>query len=214
MLTLYDFELSSACYKPRLLLGLLGTAHTIMPVDVYPGRAHESEAFARINPLRELPVLDDGGLVLCGAHAILVYLAATYDASGTFYPLGDAAMLGRVSQWLAFAGKLEATAAAARLHDNFFYPADVAACRAGAHRLLRILDEHLWFGEAQGRDWLCPAARPTLADIACFPDVVLCEEGGIPRQDYPAVRRWTDRVKRIPGFTTMPGVFPAGAARS
>ena len=52
-----------------------------------------------------------------------------------------------------------------------------------------------------------------MADIAIFPDVILSEEGGISRLDYPALRRWTDRVKRIGGFTTMPGIFPAGPAR-
>jgi len=55
--------------------------------------------------------------------------------------------------------------------------------------------------------------HPTVADIAIFPDVILSEEGGISRLDYPAIRRWTDRVKRIPRFTVMPGIFPAGDAR-
>jgi glutathione S-transferase len=43
---------------------------------------------------------------------------------------------------------------------------------------------------------------------------MLAEEGGIPRQDYPAIRRWCDRVKRVKGFTVMSGVFPAGPART
>ena len=78
----------------------------------------------------------------------------------------------------------------------------------------RILDEHLWFGEQQGRDWICAAAHPTIADIACFPYIMLSEEGGISRQDYPAIRRWCDRVKRVKGFIVMSGVFPAGPARA
>lgn len=51
--------------------------------------------------------------------------------------------------------------------------------------------------------------HPTVADVACFPCVALSEEGGIPRMPSPAVRRWLDRVKRIPGFIPMPGIFPA-----
>ena len=38
------------------------------------------------------------------------------------------------------------------------------------------------------------------------------EEGGISRLPYPTIRRWTDRVKRIPGFTLMPGIFNADPA--
>ena len=89
------------------------------------------------------------GLVLRDAQAILVYLAAKYDASATWYPRDDAALLGEISQWLAFADAITATASAARLHDGLFYDLDIDAARAGAHRLFRILDEHLWFGEQE-----------------------------------------------------------------
>jgi glutathione S-transferase len=51
-----------------------------------------------------------------------------------------------------------------------------------------------------------------LSSIACFPYVMLSEEGGISRPPYPAIRRWTDRVKRIPHFTLMSGVFGASPA--
>ena len=83
---------------------------------------------------------------------------------------------------------------------------------AEGHRLLRVLDEHLWFARRAGQDWLCEGGRPSVADIACFCHVVLCEEGGVSRQDYPAVRLWLDQVKRLDGFIVMSGVFPAGPA--
>jgi glutathione S-transferase len=214
MIKLYDYELSGNCYKLRLLMSILGIEYETVPIDFYPGREHKSDWFLRINPLGQLPVIEDDGLVLRDAQAILVHLAAKYDASRLWYPLDEPLRLGEVSQWLAFADGITATSSAARLHDGLFYDFDIEACRAGAHRLFRILDEHLWFGEQEGRDWLCPGDHPTIADIACFPYVILSEEGGISRQDYPAIRRWCDRVKRIPGFIVMSGVFPAGPARA
>ncbi|MCX7299205.1 MAG: glutathione S-transferase [Rhodobacterales bacterium] len=210
MIRLYDYELSGNCYKIRLLCGFLGLAYTSVPIEFHPGRAHKGADFLRINPLGQLPVIDDDGFVLRDAQAILTYLAARYDPARTWYPVSDARLLGEVGQWLAFADSITATASAARLHDSFFHDLDVDAARAGAHRLFRILDAHLWFAEQEGRIWLCPAPQPTIADIACFPYVILSEEGGIFLQDYPAIRRWCDRVKRIPGFVPMPGVFPAG----
>ena len=209
MITLHDYELSGNCYKVRLLLSMLGVPYQSRLVDFYPGREHKSEAFLKLNPLGQLPVIDDDGYVLRDAQAILVYLASRYDGTGQWYPSDDAEQLGRITMWLSFADGITATASAARLHDGLFYEFDIEACRAGAHRLFRILDEHLWFGEQERRDWLCPGVRPTIADIACFPYVMLSEEGGISRQDYPAIRRWLDRVRRIPGFEVMPGVFPA-----
>lgn len=214
MVTLHDFELSGNCYKLRLLMNILGIEYRIVPVDFYPGREHKSARFLKLNPLGQLPVLEDDGLVLRDAQAILVYLAAKYDPAGNWYPRGDPVLLGEIGQWLAFADSITATASAARLHDGFFYDLDIDAARAGAHRLFRILDEHFWFGEQEGRDWICGARHPTVADIACFPYVLLSEEGGISRQDYPAIRRWGDRVKRVPGFVGMSGIFPAGPAKA
>jgi glutathione S-transferase len=214
MIKLYDYELSGNCYKLRLLMSFLGIDYETVPVDFYPGREHKSDWFLKLNPLGQLPVIDDDGLVLRDAQAILVYLASKFDQSGTWYPRDNPALLGEINQWLAFADGITATASVARLHDALFYDFDIDAARAGAHRLFRILDEHLWFGEQEGRGWVCSASQPTIADVACFPYIMLSEEGGIARQDYPAIRRWCDRVKRIKGFIVMSGVFPAGPAKA
>jgi glutathione S-transferase len=212
MMTLYDYELSGNCYKLRLFMSFLHIPHKTVSIDFYPGREHKSDWFLKINPLGQLPVIDDDGLILRDAQAILVYLASRYDSTGLWYPGADAALLGEISQWLAFADGITATASAARLHDGMFYDLDLEVARAVAHRLFRILDEHLWFGEQEARDWICAAAHPTIADVACFPYIMLSEEGGIFRQDYPAIRRWCDRFKRIKGFIVMPGIFPAAPA--
>lgn len=211
MIKLYDYELSGNCYKLRLLLSFLGVDYESELIDFYPGNQHKSDAFRQINPLGQLPVIDDAGLVLRDAQAILVYLASKYDAADKWYPRDNPGLLGQISQWLAFADGITGTSSAARLHDALFYHnIDVDAARTGAHRLFRILDEHLFFAEEAGQDWICPGDHPTIADIANFPYIMLSEEGGISRMDYPAIRRWCDRFKRIPGFTVMSGVFPAG----
>lgn len=209
-MVLYDYALSANCYKVRLLLGMLDIPHATHFVEIFPSHENRAAWFRKINPLAQLPVLDDEGFVLRDSHAILTYLAARHDASQSWYPRDNPRLLGEIIQWLAFAYTLGATAGAARLHDSLFVPTDIEAARTGAHRLLRVLDEHLWFAEQSGHSWLCPAPLPTIADLACFPPIILSEEGGISRQEYPAVRRWCDRVKRVPGFVVMPGVFPAG----
>jgi len=208
VLTLYDYVLSVNCYKQRLLLSLLDVDYELVPIDFYPGWEHKGPEFRKINPLGHIPVIDDDGYVLRDAHAILVYLAARYDPRGTWYPTHDPKLLGEVSSWLLFAEGTTNTASAARLHVTLGYDFDLEDCQAGAHRLFRVLDEHLWFREREKRDWVCSPASPTIADIAIFPDVVLSEEGGISREDYPAVRRWTEKIQRLPGFEEIPGLFP------
>lgn len=214
MITLYDYELSGNCYKLRLFMNILGLSFQAKSIDFYPGREHKSEWFLKLNPLGQLPVLDDGGVVLRDAQAILTYLALKYDGSGKWFPVGDAVVAGRAAMWLSFAEQITATASAARLHDSLFYDFDIVALRAGAHRLFRILDEHLWFAEQEGQEFIASASHPTIADIACFPYVMLSEEGGVYRQDYPAIRRWCDRFKRVPGFIVMSGIFPGAPVAS
>ena len=208
MIKLYDYLLSVNCYKQRLLLSILEVPYETVAVDFYPGWEHKSAEFKKINPLGHIPVIDDGGYVLWDAHAILVYLASKYDPAGTWYPTGDPRRLGEVASWLLFAEGTTNTASAARLHVNLGYDFDLEACQAGAHRLFRVLDEHLWFREQEGLGWVASGPSPTIADIALFPDVALSEEGGISRLDYPALRRWTARVQRLEGFIDMPGIFP------
>ena len=212
MITLYDYELSGNCYKIRLMLAILGLPYQTEDVEFFPSRQHKSEAFLRVNPLGQLPALRDGELLLRDAQAILVYLATRYDASRRWYPVDQPETMGKISMWLAFADGLTGSISAARLHELFFYDFDADQCRQRAHQLLRILDEHLWFEESRGQQWLCTRDTPSIADIACFPYVMLADEGGISLIDYPAVRRWTDRVKRIPGFVVMAGIFPVAPA--
>lgn len=208
MITVYEYVLSANCYKVRLLLSMLDLEYRSIPVDFHPGKEHKGAEFRRINPMGHIPVIDDDGFVLRDAHAILVYLAAEYDATGEWYPVGDPRRLAETAQWMQFAEATASTASAARLVVNLGYDLDLEAARAGAHDLLRVLDEHLWFRERAGESWLASGDHPTLGDIAVFPDVVLAEEGGVDLLDYPAIRRWLDRFKQIAGFTTMPGVFP------
>ena len=210
MLKLYDYELSGNCYKVRLLLNMLDVEYESHTVEFYPAAEHRSDKFLAINPLGQLPVLQHEALRLRDSQAILTYLACQYDKGGTWYPVTEPARLAQVVQWLCFAQEVGSAISAARLAEGFFYDIDIDASRNKAHQHLRILDEHLWFQEREQQQWVAAGAAPTIADLACFAYTILSEEGGIERIEYPAIRRWTDRVKRLPGFTVMPGVFPAG----
>lgn len=208
MIKLYNYELSAESYAPRLLMSILGLRYEKVPVDFYPGAEHESEAFLEINPFGTLPVLQDGPLRLSDARAILLYLAATYDPARTWFP-ADPITMATIAKWLAVAADLTRTASAARLHDAMGHALDIERARTDAHALFRIIDEHLADAEMTGEMWLA-GGDPTIADIACFPALALSHEGGIVRDDYPALRRWIERVRRLPGFAGMPGILEPG----
>lgn len=205
MIRLYDFVLSGSCYKVRLFLSILGQGYETIPVGFYPAKEHKKPEFLKLNPLGQLPVLRDGDLVLRDAQAILVYLASKYDRSGLWYP-DEAATRGRVAMWLSFAGGEIMAASAARLHDVLNYPFDVASLRESARKAFVILDDHLAEQELLDCHWVA-GPGPTVADIACFPYVALSNDGGIARDEYPAIERWLARVMALPGFVDMPGML-------
>ena len=203
MIRLHDFELSGSCYKVRLLLNILKVSCERIPVD-FIRKEHKTEQFLKLNPLGEIPVMEDGEVRLRDAQAILVYIARTYDRSNTWFPDAPDSM-GKIMQWLSFGGNELMAATGARLVRILNYPLDLPALQARAIGSFRVLDAHL-----SDREFL-ELGHPTIGDIACFPDVAMAGEGGIDLKPYPYILRWIDRIKQIPGFIPMPGIPAIGA---
>lgn len=195
---LYDLELSGNCYKVRLFCALLGLELEIEPIDFMAG-AHKASPLIDMNPFGEIPVLEDGDIVLRNSQAILVYLARKYGGE-TWLP-ADPVEMARVVSWLMVAeNEIARGPNDARLHDKFGFALDIDKAREKAARILGILEAHL-----SKNDWLA-LARASIADIACMPYVALGHEGGVPLDDYPAIRAWIGRIKTLPGFIVMPGL--------
>lgn len=195
---LHDLELSGNCYKVRLFLALTNTPYELLPVDFMAG-AHKAEPLIGLNPFGEIPILEDGDLVLRDSQAILIYLARKYGGEG-WLPT-EASAMARVAEWLMVAENEVARGPNdARLRQKFGYDLNEGLALAKAERLLALLEAHLG-----SRQWLA-LERPTIADIACFPYVALGHEGGVPVGNRPAVQAWIDRIKALPGFVPMPAI--------
>lgn len=198
---LYDYVLSASCYKVRLMAALVGEKLTLKAVDFHPGREHKSPAFRDMNPAGTLPVLVDGDLVLTESTAMLVYLATR---AGCWMGHG-AAQAAQVQGWLAFSARLGGSLGMARLHDMLHYPGDIDSFRRSGIDCLRELDSHLFEARLAGRTFLV-GDGPTIADIACFPNVALAPDGGVALDDYPSVRLWMRAIRSLERFIEMPGI--------
>lgn len=195
---LYDLELSGNCYKVRLLSALLNVPLTIVPVDFLAG-AHKQSPLIDLNPFGEIPILEDGNVILRDSQAILVYIARKWG--GEDWLPTDPARMAEVVQWLMVTeNEIARGPGDARLHDKFGYKLDVAVAREKAAHVLALIETHL-----ANRSWLA-TDRPTIADIACMPYIALSHEGGVSLAPYPAVRAWIDRIKALPGFISMPAI--------
>ncbi|WP_313499232.1 glutathione S-transferase family protein [Stutzerimonas nitrititolerans] len=193
---LYDLEASGNCYKVRLFAALANIELEKVPVDFLSG-AHKQPPLSDMNPLGQLPVLEDGAQVFRDSQAILVYLAGAYGGLAWWpaHPQGQA----EIVQWLSFAAnEVQHSLCAARLVQKFGYDMDQSAALAKAPAVLALLDAHL-----QRHDWLA-LERPTIADCAVYPYVVLAPEGGVELEPYSHVARWMKRMEELPGFLPKP----------
>lgn len=195
---LYDLSLSGNCYKVRLFAALAGIPLDIVAVDFLAGE-HKRPPLIDLNPWGEIPILEDGEVVLRDSQAILVYLARRY--AGESWLPGDATGMATVMQWLSTsANEIQNGPGAARLVDKFGYKLDKADTLRRAARILPLIDAHL-----SRHDWLA-LERPTIADCAVFPYVALAPEGGVSLADFPNIQQWIARIKALPGFLPMPGI--------
>jgi glutathione S-transferase len=206
MIRLYDYILSSDCYKVRLLCSLLGVAFEPVKVNVHPGREHLAAEFIRINPRRTIPVLEEDEIRICDTNAILIHLARRHDASGRWLPKAEPAF-DRVMDWLGFAAKELDLLQTLRMRSITAAGQPSPQDLESAHACLTIVEDHLAEGELTGKAWFADR-NPTIADIAVFAPTVLAADGGISLDCYPALWRWLDRVKRLDRFIVMPGIFP------
>jgi len=192
---LHQIHESANCYRVRLMLSLLGLGAEVVDVD-HQGGELERAAFRALNPLGEVPVREDGALVLRDSQAILGYLAKRYGAP--HWLPDEPGDLGRVQQWLSFAAnEIQNGPRLARGIVLFGRAGDLAEARRKAERALGLLDLRL-----AGRAWL-ETADPTIADVACYPYVSRGGDAGIAMTAYPALKAWFRRVEALEGFIPL-----------
>ena len=201
---LHGIPLSGHTHRVQLFLGLLGLPHAFVTVDLAAG-ANRMPAFLAMSPFGEIPVLEDGDVVLADSTAILVYLALKYDNNGRWLPR-DPLAAARVQRWLSTAsGKIAYGPAAARLATVFGVPLDHERAKAHAVRLFDAME-----GELADRRFLL-GSDPSLADVAAYSYIAHAPEGGVSLKPYPRIRAWLDEVRALPGFVGMPATV-AGVA--
>jgi glutathione S-transferase len=192
---LHAMAISGHSHRVQLFLSLLGLPCELRPVDVLRGEGR-TPAFLALNPLGQVPVIEDGELVLADSNAILVYLARRYDASGRWLP-GDPVGAARVQRWLSLAaGELKDGPASARFACLIGKTASASQLKV-AQRLFAFMAQTL-----AAQPFLA-AAEPTLADIAMYSYTAHAPEGGIVLEPFPNLLAWLARVEALPGFVPL-----------
>jgi len=203
-LRLYTYFHSSAAYRVRIALNIKGLKYSSVPVHLLRNGGEQLSAdYARLNPARQVPVLEDGGATLTQSIAIIEYLEETHPEP-PLLPAGAAAR-ARV--------RALALDVACDIHplNNL--------------RVRRYLSSALGLGDAQREDWIrhwialgfeaierslaadgqsgdfCHGDYPTLADCCLVPQVANAQRAKLALDPYPTVRRIHENCLRLPAFT-------------
>ncbi|MEX0285928.1 MAG: glutathione S-transferase family protein [Paracoccaceae bacterium] len=200
---IHHFPKSGHAHRALVFVKLAGIAHETVFVDLAAG-AHKSPEFLAMNPNGQVPVLEDGDVVVSDSNAILVYLARTYAPD---WMPKDAVGEAEVQKWLTLAaGEIAFGSCAARLITVFGAPLDVEFAAATAAKAMQKLEQGL-----TGQEWLV-GDRPTIADVAAYSYTAHAPEGNVSLDPYPNVQAWIARFEALEGFEPMPATAVGLAA--
>lgn len=200
----------SRAFRNIWLAEEMGIPYTVVPViQAYRLAARppgipllntRSPEFRRVNPLGQIPAIEDDGVVLTESLAINLYLARKHGGPLAAANLGEEGQILRWSFWGAT--ELETPALTILLHRAERDPEDRDQARADeAEAILRdklpVLDRHL-----AETGWLV-GGRFTVADINLAEIIRYAMPATSLFTDNPTVKAWLEACHARPAFQNL-----------
>ncbi|SJZ78212.1 glutathione S-transferase [Enhydrobacter aerosaccus] len=206
---LHYFPESGNSYKLALMLTLCGQTFEPIWTDFGGGVTRTPEWRDKVNPMGEIPVLEDGTQRLTQTAPILLRLAERY---GRFGAESEAERF-EILRWLFWDNhKLTGYMATYRYMRAFTPSPDPAVLAYFRRRLddfLGILDHHL------GSRPFVIGAHPTIADFSlmAYLSFPKNETGYDLPVSHPAVAAWLARLETLPGWKAPYDLLPGKRLR-
>lgn len=206
---LHYFPESGNSYKLALMLTLCGQTFEPVWTDFGGGVTRTAEWRATVNPMGEIPVLEDGQDRLTQTAPILLRLSERYGKFGG----ADEAERFEILRWLFWDNhKLTGYMATYRYSRAFTPSPDPTVLAYFKRRIddyLGILDAHL-----RERPFAI-GDKPTIADISmmAYLSFPKHEAGYDLPADYPLVAAWLSRMATLPGWKAPYDLLPGKRLR-
>jgi GST-like protein len=182
-------------WKVSIMLEECGLDYRLIPVNIGKGEQFAPD-FLAVSPNNRMPAIVDhdaqgGPISVFESGAILMHLA---ERTGRFMPT-DRRGLNEAREWLFWqVGNLGPMAGQLSHFVNYAEGEHPYAHQRYAdeyNRCLGVLERRL-----EGRDYILGAY--SVADMACWPWVLIAKPLGQPLDDFPNVTRWRQAVKERP----------------
>ena len=205
---LYCMGESGNAYKVALMLELCQLPWQPVWVDFFHGETRRPDYRAKLNEMGEVPVLEHDGKRLSQSGVILDYLAGV---AGKFGATNDDERR-EIWRWILFDNhKFTANLATLRYLIQFAKTGETPVTeflRARTINALKIVNLHL-----AERPFIT-GQRLTIADLSMLGYLYYGDELTVPLEDFGNIRRWTDRVKAMPGWKHPYEMMPGGPGKA
>jgi GST-like protein len=197
MIDLYSWATPNG-HKVHIMLEECGLPYRVHPVNISAGDQFKPD-FLRISPNNKIPAIVDADgpdgkpISMFESGAILLYLAGK---TGRFLP-ADTRGRYETLQWLMFQMAGVGPMLGQTHHFRIYAPEkiDYAINRYTneTRRLYGVMNQQIETTRAY-----IAGSQYTIADIAIFPWLRSWQNQGIDWADYPALKRWFDRIAERP----------------
>ncbi len=197
MITLYDYWRSSAAYRVRIALNLLGLPYTAVSVNLLTSEQRSAGNLAR-NPQGLVPTLEIDGLTLTQSLAVIEYLNDVHGGLLPADPAGRArvrALSYAIAMEIAPITNLSVRNHVAQLTDGAFPAEDWQK-----HYFIQGLDALERMLATPGTGTFCHGEQVTMADICLVPQIYNTRRVGLDVASWPTVNRIADKLGEIPAI--------------
>ncbi|MEX2525617.1 MAG: glutathione S-transferase family protein [Gammaproteobacteria bacterium] len=208
MLTIYGHPLSSPTNKVRMGANAAGLEYDFVFIDLAEGE-QKSEKYLAINPVGQVPAIDDDGFTLFESNAINKYFAR--KAQSGLYPNNHRGQ-ALVDQWTDFVTNLVGAGYTRLLFNKIIAPQVGApvndnAIREGEEMVSRafpIVEKQLT------RSPFLAGEELTLADIALLATVDPSEVIEMDLAPHPKLNDWREALRKHEFYTRVHNYFGEG----
>ncbi|KAM8706717.1 hypothetical protein ACLKA7_010907 [Drosophila subpalustris] len=174
----------------RMTLKALDIQYQLINVD-FCALEHRTEDYAKMNPQKEIPVLDDDGFHLSESIAIMQYLCDKYSPLSTLYP-EDPNQRALVNQRLCFnMGFYYAPISAHSMAPIFFDYERTPMSLKKVENALEVFETYL---QRLGTKYAA-SDNVTIADFALVSSTLCLEAIDFDLSPYPLIQKWYSTFK-------------------